>query len=86
MGSRGRKLKPREIPEARCYICLRPVTARMLCKCCQNSYDRMIARDGTTWALLLWAAERARKFIRKEWRASNAELRRRVEHYKRFAP
>lgn len=88
MGSRGPKLKAKKIPEALCYACLRPTVARMLCKGCTTSFDRAMTRAGSNqaWVIIVWAANRARKFMLKDWQRESAALRAQVEHYKRFAP
>ncbi len=51
----------------RCFICgvFRAKYSTVMCPPCTISYDRSTAKDdGTLWAALKWAADRARRFER----------------------
>lgn len=44
-----------------CPVCgEREREGKLLCRPCSRSYDRQVARDETTYAIILWAAHRAR--------------------------
>ena len=48
-----------------CPVCRRyRIGRRLMCDPCGRSYDRALARDETTIALIEWAARRARRFAR----------------------
>lgn len=48
-----------------CPFCDTPVARAMMCAACSRSYDRQVKQDGgTIWAILTWAARRARRFER----------------------
>lgn len=60
----------------RCTICQRETyrSARqrlLLCRHCGKSFDRMNSRDSTTAGLIVWAAQRARLFLRRKLRAAS---------------
>jgi len=48
----------------RCLVCDRPVVVarNTMCQPCEEAFDRLVRRDGTTLGLVRWAALRARKF------------------------
>jgi len=54
-----------------CVVCIdRPQAGLLLCKQCGRSYDAAkAADDGTLFAVIKWAAERARRFEARRRRA-----------------
>ena len=55
----------------RCLVCWRKnttVSKILLCDECGKSYESALRRDATTYGLLRWAAQRARRFARLEKR------------------
>lgn len=52
-----------------CLVCEGPTkTAGDMCPACCRSYDRMNQKDSTMYALIDWAAKRARAALRKRLR------------------
>lgn len=43
----------------RCVVCQQHGEGQ-LCRACSRSYDRMAAKQGDTWDVVVWAAKRAR--------------------------
>jgi len=66
----------------RCIVChQRPLvtdghSSRLLCRPCAVSYDRSLAAESTIMGIMIWAAQRARRFARAEVRRA-MKIRRR---------
>ena len=46
----------------KCAVCLDEINnERIMCSSCARSYDRNKTSENTTWAVIEWAANRARK-------------------------
>lgn len=70
------------LPWTHCVVCEAPVVRRVLCPACSRSYDRIRAdsqdvhEDVIEATVIAWAADRARRALRRRQRARQKEVER----------